>query len=164
MFVQHWRLVLKLKPLFALFVFLFAVAGCKSTSPYCSLPKAKSIEDETTIVIYRPDALYGVLYSTPFSINGCRVDDLSNNTYQVHKLPAGKYTIAAEEKAFAVGGDGEVFGDFKKGQTYYVHYSMSAGDFYSAAGIAGFTTDTQMAVVDKDFAYKAMPQLAEKGI
>ena len=143
---------------------LIAITGCQSTSPRCSLPKAESAQNETTIVIYRPDALYGVLYSTPFSINGCRVEDLSNNSYQVHKLPAGNYTVAAEEKAFAVGGDGEVYGEFQKGKTYYIHYSMSAGDFYSVAGVSGFTTDTQIAVVTQEFAYEAMPILAEHQI
>jgi len=157
-------LELKALYLFFLLLIVLSISSCKSTSPYCTLPKAESQENETTIVIYRPDALYGVLYSTPFSINGCRVKDLSNNSFQIYKLPAGIYTIAAEQKAFAAGGDGEVHGEFKRGKTYYIHYSMSAGDFYSAAGVSGFTTDTQIAVVNQEFAYDAMPELAEKKI
>lgn len=83
---------------------VLTVTGCATTSPRCDLPKAAFSSDETTLVIYRPDAFYGILYSTPFSIDGCRVNDLSNNSYHMYKLPAGVHKIAAEEKSFATGG------------------------------------------------------------
>lgn len=41
---------------------------------------------------------------------------------------------------------------------------MSAGDFYSVAGVTGFTTTTLLGVVTKEYAYKVMPKLAEKKI
>jgi hypothetical protein len=152
------------KPLIIILTLVLVISGCASTSPRCDLPKAVSATDETTLVIYRPDAFYGILYSTPFSIDGCRVNDLSNNSYHVYKLPAGVHGIAAEEKSYASGGDGVVSGTFEKGKVYYIHYSMSAGDFYSVAGVAGFTTNTQLGVVTQEFAYKVMPKLAEKKI
>ncbi|RJE73265.1 hypothetical protein CWB96_07970 [Pseudoalteromonas citrea] len=143
---------------------VLTITGCATTSPRCELPKASSSSNETTLVIYRPDAFYGILYSTPFSINGCRVNDLSNDSYHVYKVPAGVHKIAAEEKAYANGGDGVVSGTFEEGKVYYIHYSMAAGDFYSIAGAVGFTTTTQMGVVTKEYAYKVMPKLAEKKI
>ncbi len=145
-------------------VLLLFMSGCSSTSPYCALPKAESEEDETTIVIYRPHAVYGIFYSTPFSINGCRVNDLPNNSYHVYKLPAGQYKIVAEEQMFADGGSGEVTGVFEKSKTYYIHYSMTAGDFIGAPGVYVFETDTHIAIVPQDYAYSVMPELAEKKI
>ncbi len=145
-------------------ILVLTITGCAATSPKCELPKAASSSDETTLVIYRPDAFYGILYSTPFSINGCRVNDLSNDSYHVYKLPAGVHKIAAEEKSYATGGDGVVSGTFEEGKVYYIHYSISAGDFYSTAGVTGFTTTTQMGVVTKEYAYKVMPKLGEKKI
>jgi len=128
------------KHILPILIMAFIVSACTSTSPTCELPRAVPSE-ETTIVIYRPDAFYGILYSTPFAINGCRVKDVSNNSYHVYKLPAGTHQIAAEKKIYA-----------------------SGGDFYSVGGVSGFTTSTNFAVVSKEFAYKTMPKLEEDKI
>mgnify|MGYP001060103953 CR=1 FL=1 len=151
------------KHILPILIMAFIVSACTSTSPTCELPRAVPSE-ETTIVIYRPDAFYGILYSTPFAINGCRVKDVSNNSYHVYKLPAGTHQIAAEKKIYASGGDADIIGEFEKGKTYYLHYAMTPGDFYSVGGVSGFTTSTNFAVVSKEFAYKTMPKLEEDKI
>ncbi|MDO6713448.1 DUF2846 domain-containing protein, partial [Aliiglaciecola sp. 2_MG-2023] len=135
------------------------LAGCATTSPNCEIPRAEG-EAATTIVIYRPSAMYGILYSTPFSIDNCRIENLSNNSFLVYKLPAGQHRIAAERRAMAVGGDGVVSGNFEAGKTYYLHYSMSAGDSYYAPGVGvGFTTSTQFYITSKELALEVMPDL-----
>ena len=137
------------------------LSGCATTSPSCDIPRSTG-DDATTIIIYRPSALYGILYSTPFSIDNCAIKSLGNNSYQVYKLPAGHHRIAAERRAMAVGGDGVVEGNFEAGKVYYLHYSMSAGSSYYAPGVGvGFTTSTQFFITTKEAALEIMPDLKE---
>ncbi|WP_292959426.1 DUF2846 domain-containing protein [Neptuniibacter sp. UBA6509] len=143
-----------------LILFLVAlIQGCATTSPYCQVPQVSG-EDSATLVIYRPDAAFGMFYSTPMSIDGCRIADLSNNSYQVFDLPSGNHRVAAEKKALATGGDGVIEGNFEAGKTYFLHYSMSPGSpFYLPGGGVGFTTSTTFFLVTKEHAIQAMPKL-----
>lgn len=151
---------MKLRMLIVLFLVL--LQGCATTSPYCRIPQTDG-NNGATLVIYRPDATYGMLYSTPMSIDGCRISDLSNNSHQVFQLPSGHHRIAAEKKAFASGGDGVVEGKFEAGETYFLHYSMSPGSpFYLPNGGMGFTTSTTFFLVTKEQAIQAMPKLQDK--
>lgn len=143
-----------------LFISIVFLSSCSTTSPFCEIPKALSEDQSAEIVIYRPDAFYGILYSTPFSIDGCRVNDLSNNSYMSYRIPAGEHIISAEVKALSYGGDGVVKGNFEAGKTYYLHYSISAGEsYYITNSVVGFTTSTQFFMVDKLTAFKLMPKL-----
>ena len=135
------------------------LTGCATTSPRCDIPSVEA-EESAKIVIYRPSAMYGILYSTPFSIDNCRIENLSNNSFLVYRLPAGQHRIAAERHAMSSGGDGVVSGNFEAGKTYYLHYSMSPGEFYHAPGVAvGFTTSTQFYITSREHALEAMPKL-----
>ncbi|WP_445363349.1 hypothetical protein ACJJIQ_00455 [Microbulbifer sp. ANSA003] len=105
--------------------------------------------------------MYGILYATPFSIDNCRIANLSNNSYQVHKLPAGQHRVAAETHPFSVGGDGVVSGNYEAGETYYLHYSMSAGSLYYMPNIGiGFTTSTHFYLTSRETALELMPELS----
>ena len=140
---------------------ILIITGCATRSPRCDIPLAEG-ENAATLIIYRPSAMYGKIYSTPFSIDGCRIENLSNNSFLVYKLPAGPHKIAAEKYAFAVGGTGEVSGNFEAGKTYYLHYSMSAGSaYYTPVTGVGFTTSTQFFITTEEDALKIMPKLAE---
>lgn len=135
------------------------IQGCATTSTYCQVPQASG-KDRATLVIYRPDDAFGMFYSTPMSIDGCRIANLSNDSYQIFDLPSGRHKIAAERKAFAMGGDGVIEGDFKAGETYFLHYSMRPGSpFYLPNGVMGYTTSTTFFLVTKEQAVKAMPKL-----
>jgi len=96
-----------------------------ATIKECNVPLAKGM-NATKIVIFRPYSFYGSLFSTPLSIDNCRIKNLSNNSYLVYNLPFGKHRIAAEKRLFAVGGDGVVDNNFEAGKTYFIHYSMKA--------------------------------------
>jgi len=133
--------------------------GCATTSPYCAVPHEESA-DAVTLVIYRPDASYGMLYSTPMAIDNCRIRNLSNNSYLIYKLPAGNHRIAAERRALEIGGDGFVEGNFKAGKTYFLHYSISPDTYYVSSSY--FTTSTDFFLVSKDQALQIMPKLAKK--
>lgn len=122
--------------------------SCATTSPYCAVPHEDS-DDAVTLVIYRPDASYGLLYSTPMSIDNCRIRNLSNNSYLVYKLPAGNHHIAAERRALEVSFTGIVDQKFKAGNTYFLHYFIRPGTSY-------------FSIVSREQAIQAMPKLAKK--
>jgi hypothetical protein len=124
------------------------------------VPLATGLE-ATTIIIFRPSAFVGIIGSTPFSIDQCRIESLWNDQYAVYKLPSGKHRIAAERHPLAIGGDGVITGSFDAGKTYYLHYSMSVGSPYYAPSGLGFTTSTNFYIVPKEQALRAMPKLIE---
>ena len=143
-----------------IYIFLLVtLTSCATISPICDLPSTE--EKETVkVIIYRPSAMYGLFYPTPFSINNCRIQSLRNNSFLIYELPAGNHRIAAERHAMSVGGDAVISGNFEAGKTYYLHYSMSAGSSYYAPGLgAGFTTSTQFYITTKQHALDMMPML-----
>jgi hypothetical protein len=138
---------------------VFALLGCATTSPSCAIPVANG-KDATAIIIYRPATSYGILYSTPLSINNCAIESLSHDSYLIYKLPAGHHRIAAERRAMAYGGDGVIAGFFEAGKVYYLHYSIGTGGAYYVPGVgAGFTTSTNFYITRKEDAIKIMPRL-----
>jgi len=142
------------------FLSLIAILqGCATTSSYCAVPHEES-DDAVTLVIYRPDASYGLLYSTPMSIDNCRIRNLSNNSYLIYKLPAGHHRIAAEKRALEVGGDGVIEGNFKAGNTYFLHYAIRPDTYYVSSSY--FTTSTDFFLVSQEQALQIMPKLGNK--
>ena len=127
---------------------VITLQGCATTSPYCAVPHEESA-DAVTLVIYRPDASYGMLYSTPMSIDSCRIRNLSNNSYLIHKLPAGNHRIAAERRALDVTFTGIVDQNFTAGNTYFLHFFIRPGTSY-------------FSIVSKEQAIQAMPKLDKK--
>lgn len=137
-----------------------SLSGCATTSPVCAIPTATG-KDAATIVIYRPSGSYGRYYSTPFSIDNCRIENLDNNSFAVYKLPSGNHRVAAERHALAQGGDGVVSGNFEAGKTYYLHYSMKLESTTIIPTVGAWSTNsTQFYISTKEHAFEVMPQLA----
>lgn len=105
-------------------IIMLTMAGCSTVSPTCNVPRASG-NDSTTIVIYRPSAFVGILYVTPMSINHCRVESLSNNSYVVYKLPPGTHRVAVEKRTAELGSGEHIEQLFEAGRTYYLRQNVS---------------------------------------
>ena len=112
-----------MKIIYALFTFIL-LSGCATTSPQCDVPAAEDNES-TTIIVYRPNKYAGYLYSTPMSIDNCRVESLSSDSYVVYKLPPGNHRIAAETRNLELGGVSIVEQNFEQGETYYIKQTVN---------------------------------------
>jgi len=149
------RLVL---PILALCLF---ISGCATTSPRCDIPRAEG-DKAVTIVMYRPSASWGILYSAPFSIDDCRVKNLRNHAYVVYKLPAGFHRIAAEHRAMENGEDAVLSREFEAGKTYYLYYSIGRDRTYYVPPTYFFSsTGADFYFTSKEHALRLMPKLAD---
>ena len=132
--------------LFSIGTVVALLAGCSTVSPKCDVPRASGNEG-ARIVIYRPGNLVGFLYGTPLSIDGCRVQNLGNDSCAFYVLPPGDHAIAVEKRTGELGSGETVKGSFEAGRTYYLRQSVSF--------VAG------LSLVTEDAALKEMPVLAK---
>lgn len=126
---------------------LVCLSGCATTSPTCHVPFS-SDENAAKIVVYRPYGLVGLAYSTPMSINGCKVGSLSNDSYYVYPMPPGLHRIAVEKRVLELGSGASVEMKFEAGKTYYLRQYV---DFVA-----------NLAVVDKSTALREMPRIEQQ--
>ena len=122
------------------------LAGCSTVSPRCDVPRASGNEG-ARIVVFRPSALVGMLYGTPLSIDGCRVQNVGNDSCAFYVLPPGNHKIAVEKRTAELGSGQVVEATFEAGKTYYLHQSVSF--------VAG------LSLVTEEAALKEMPELAK---
>jgi len=70
--------------------FLLLLTGCASTP--VSFNSSEHVSDNLSVVfIYRPDTLANIMVTPGIQVNGTTSLSISNNQYQVLKLPAGQH-------------------------------------------------------------------------
>lgn len=99
------------------------LSSCATTGEYCTPPPPPAT-GAVEFVIYRPHNRYGMLYAAPISIDGCIIDDLSDNAFIRYLAIPGKHVIRAEKRFLADGGDAEITVDSSTEQRLYIRYSM----------------------------------------
>lgn len=130
--------------LIAVLFLSLTISGCATISPTCDVPRASG-DEAASIVVYRPSGLVGALYSTPMSINNCRVKSVANNSFVVYQLPSGVHRIAVEKRTMELGFGAHVEQEFEGGQEYYLRQNVNI--------VAG------LSVVSKEKALSDMPKL-----
>jgi hypothetical protein len=122
------------------------VSSCSTLSPVCDVPRAPENES-AKIVVYRPAAFVGAVYSTPMSIDNCKVGSLGSGAYVVYHLPEGIHRIAVEKRALELGAGANIKQLFEIGKTYYLLQNVS----FAAS----------LVLVEADQAFREMPELKE---
>lgn len=104
---------------------LLVLAACASGKPYDAANISKAAKDTAQLIVYRPNALVGMIETHNFKINDAYVCDLSSGSYFVTNIQPGKAKLVASQYGGRV--NSGLTARFEGGKRYYVRVTPDTG-------------------------------------